>query len=112
MAERIDKREVYDRFANVTKQTQELLDSMEQLKLDMTEILEENAELSVENEHLHTVIKEFKGENNEEDGLSMPRQNLQKIYEQGFHVCNEYYGKRLDYNESCTFCLDVIFGRQ
>lgn len=112
MAERIDKREVYDRFANVTKQTQGLLDSMEQLKLDMTEILEENTELSVENEHLHTVIKEFKGENNEEDGLSMPRQNLQKIYEQGFHVCNEYYGKRLDYNESCTFCLDVIFGRQ
>ena len=27
-------------------------------------------------------------------------------------VCSEYYGKRLEPNESCTFCLDAIFGHE
>lgn len=41
--------------------------------------------------------------------LTPSRQNLQKLYKEGFHVCNEYYGKRLEDHESCTFCLETIF---
>lgn len=110
MNESSDKSEIYDRFAQVTKQTKDLLENMEQLQIKMTEILEENAELSIENEHLHQIIDKAKDQSDPSE-LSTPRQNLQKLYEQGFHVCNEYYGKRLDRNESCTFCLDAIFGR-
>jgi len=108
--ESLDKSEIYDRFTQVTKQTKDLLDNMEQLQTRMTEILEENAELSIENEHLHQVIVKTQDQSDPSE-LSNPRQNLQKLYEQGFHVCNEYYGKRLERNESCTFCLDAIFGR-
>lgn len=111
MTESLDKSEIYDQFAQVTKQTQDLLTSMEQLQIKITSVLEENAELSIENEHLHQIIKEFKDKSDSVE-LSSSRQNLQKLYEQGFHVCNEYYGKRLDRDESCTFCLDAIFGRQ
>jgi regulator of replication initiation timing len=110
MNESLDKSEIYDQFAQVTKQTKDLLTNMEQLQVKITSVLEENAELSIENEHLHQIIDQYKNQSDPSD-LSSSRQNLQKLYEQGFHVCNEYYGKRLDKNESCTFCLDAIFGR-
>ncbi|KRM60447.1 hypothetical protein FC26_GL000535 [Paucilactobacillus vaccinostercus DSM 20634] len=111
MSEKLDKSQIYDHFERVTRQTKDLLDRMEQLQLQITEVLEENAELSIENEHLHEIITESHQES-ESNELSTSRQNLQKLYEQGFHVCNEYYGKRLDHHESCTFCLDAIFGRR
>ncbi|KRM11011.1 DNA replication initiation control protein YabA [Paucilactobacillus suebicus] len=111
MSEDLEKSKIYDRFERVTEQTKDLLEKMEQLQLQITEVLEENAELTIENEHLHKLIAENQQEN-ESAELSSSRQNLQKLYEQGFHVCNEYYGKRLDHHESCTFCLDAIFGRR
>lgn len=111
MSESLDKSRIYDHFEQVTRQTKDLLARMEQLQLQMTEVLEENAELSIENEHLHQIIAE-NHEAADSNELSTSRQNLQKLYEQGFHVCNEYYGKRLEHHESCTFCLDAIFGRR
>lgn len=111
MSENLDKSRIYDRFEKITQQTKDLLEKMEQLQLQMTEVLEENAELTIENEHLHKLIADSQKDADENE-LSTPRQNLQKLYEQGFHVCNEYYGKRLDHHESCTFCLDAIFGRR
>ena len=110
MDQRMNKREIYDHFAELEKQTQALVDSMEVLQNQINAVLEENAELSIENDHLHQVLKEERGR--QKDGsshLTPSRQNLQKLYTQGFHVCNEYYGKRLEDNESCTFCLETIF---
>lgn len=100
---------IYERFAQVTKQTRELVDNLEQLQTQITKILEENIELSIENEHLRQAIKKTKPHHSDEHLLGS-RQNLKELYQQGFHVCSEYYGKRLEPHESCTFCLDAIFG--
>ena len=110
MSERVDKSKIYERFTRVTKQTKDLVDSMEELQAMMTAVLEENAELSIENEHLHQMLKQ-KHQQATKDGLTDSRRNLQKLYQEGFHVCNEYYGKRLDEDDSCAFCLDAIYGR-
>lgn len=48
MSERVDKSKIYERFTRVTKQTKDLVDSMEELQSMMTAVLEENAELSIE----------------------------------------------------------------
>lgn len=110
MDQRIDKREIYDHFAELKKQTQALVESMDVLQNQMNAVLEENAELSIENEHLHQVLKEQRNKQGQNGSQLTPsRQNLQKLYKQGFHVCNEYYGKRLEDHESCTFCLETIF---
>ncbi|MFZ1393517.1 MAG: initiation control protein YabA, partial [Trichococcus flocculiformis] len=37
---------------------------------------------------------------------------LQKLYEDGFHVCNVYYGSRRLNDEPCVFCIDVIYGER
>lgn len=102
---------IYERFAQVTKQTRELSNNIEQLQEQITEILEQNVELSIENDHLRQVIKKMKG-NHSDSQLSGSRQNLKELYQQGFHVCSEYFGKRLAPGESCAFCTDVIFGHE
>ncbi|WP_076460815.1 DNA replication initiation control protein YabA [Limosilactobacillus caccae] len=111
MSEQHNSSNIYERFAQVTKQMKDLVDNMEQLQVQITEILEKNVELSIENEHLRQVIKQNQPRHSD-DQLSGSRQNLKELYQQGFHVCSEYYGKRLAPNESCTFCLDAIFGHE
>lgn len=111
MSEQHNSSNIYERFAQVMKQTQDLVDNMEQLQSQITEILEKNVELSIENEHLRQAVKKGKSQH-DDNQLSGSRQNLKELYQQGFHVCSEYYGKRLEPNESCTFCLDAIFGHE
>ena len=111
MKEHHDSNNIYDRFAQVTKQTRELVASMEQLQAQVTQVMEKNAELSIENDHLRTLLKKQHQAPNP-DHLSGSREKLKRLSQQGFHVCSEYFGKRLDPNESCTFCIDAIFGHE
>lgn len=52
----VDKNEIYDQFARLTQQTKDLVDSVEVLSDRMTKVLAENARLTIENEHLQSVI--------------------------------------------------------
>lgn len=110
MVDRLDKSDIYERFAEVTRQTKDLVESMEVLSEKLSLVLAENAKLAIENDHLHEVIKQQHREQKKE-GLSDSRKMLQRLYQEGFHVCNDMYGKRLEKNEACTFCLDAIYGR-
>lgn len=110
MADRLDKSDIYERFAEVTKQTKDLVASLEVLSEKLSLVLAENAKLAIENDHLHDVIKK-QHQQTKDQGLSDSRKMLQKLYQEGFHVCNDMYGKRLEDHESCTFCLDAIYGR-
>ncbi|KRN44824.1 DNA replication initiation control protein YabA [Limosilactobacillus ingluviei] len=110
MADHFDMSDIYEQFAAVTRQTKDLVDSMEVLSEKLSLVLAENAKLAIENDHLHEVINK-QHRKKQEEGLSDSRKMLQKLYQEGFHVCNDMYGKRLEDHESCTFCLDAIYGR-
>ncbi|MEY8441726.1 DNA replication initiation control protein YabA [Lactobacillaceae bacterium 24-114] len=100
--------DIYDRFAQVTKQTHDLVANMEKLQAQITELMEKNAELSIENDHLRSLLKKS-GHQQQGNHLSGSRENLKKLYQQGFHVCSEYFGERLSKNESCAFCDRILF---
>lgn len=110
----MDKRDLYDSFGEMEQQMQQMLDKMAKLRADMTTVLEKNAELVIENEHLREHMVEIENELPKKAAstttLSKSRQNLEKLYDEGFHVCNQFYGKRRDDDESCVFCLEVIYG--
>ena len=36
--------------------------------------------------------------------------NLEKLYEEGFHVCNILYGSRRENDEECAFVLMLFMG--
>ncbi|GAA6237311.1 MULTISPECIES: DNA replication initiation control protein YabA [Apilactobacillus] len=109
----MDKRELYDGFKNMEAQTQLMLTKFSELREGLAEVLEENAELKIENQHLHEFIEEQKiddknVESIKEPRLSKSRKNLEKLYNEGFHVCNQFYGTHREDNESCIFCNEIL----
>lgn len=101
---------LFDLLNQVKANADALNNSIGDLQNAVTGLQEENAELAIENEKLRAMLKQV-APNQGEEPLTKSRENLKELYQQGFHVCNEYFGKHLAKNESCTFCLDAIFGR-
>lgn len=113
----MDKRELYDSFADISTQLKVTLSLMENLQTEMEHVLEKNAELEIENQHLRERLREVQQKQQAStktttNGLSKSRQNLEKLYEEGFHVCNVMYGSRRINDEPCVFCQDVIYGER
>ena len=111
----MNKRELYDSFEELEKQTKFTLSQIERIKAEMGKVIEKNAELEIENQHLREHLHEIEQKqkvNKEGTELSKSRKNLEKLYEEGFHVCNvdNMYGSRRVNDEPCVFCQDVIYG--
>lgn len=108
----MDKRELYDGMKNMEAQTQIMLTKFTELREGLADVMEENAELRIENQHLHDFIAERKNDDeasdNHETRLSKSRKNLENLYNEGFHVCNQFYGSHREDNESCIFCNEIL----
>ncbi|MBM7544640.1 DNA replication initiation control protein YabA [Periweissella beninensis] len=105
----MEKKEVYDRFSEILADMQHIIDETTLMQATLNTLIEENAELTIENEHLRSQIMNKKTAKIQ-PRLSRSRENLRKLYESGFHICNASYGRRLEDGESCLECLDIIYG--
>lgn len=112
----MDKRTLYDGFDHFEEEVSALLAQTKEMKQSVQMLIEKNAALQVENENLRTHLAELIQQGLETDetkqALSESRMNLEKLYEEGFHVCNFLYGSRRDNDDECAFCLDVIYGER
>ena len=109
----MDKREIYDSFEKMEQQTRTVSEMLSKIKEELTQVLEKNAELEIENQHLRERLQEIElPQHKEEPGLSKSRQNLEKLYKEGFHVCNDMYGSRRVNDEPCIFFFFFIYGER
>ena len=104
----MSQKDYYAKFTALQAVAQDLTQELSAMKEDISQVLEENAELKIENEHLHARLTELDAQ--KEPELPEARRTLEKLYEQGFHVCTVLYGAHRENNEECAFCLDVIYG--
>ncbi|MBS7577882.1 MULTISPECIES: DNA replication initiation control protein YabA [unclassified Enterococcus] len=115
----MDKKKLVDNFNDLERLLTLIANELSETQQDLKEIVEENTTLRVENERLRERIddltipisedasKTVKSENSQK--ISKSRLNLENIYEEGFHICNQFYGQRRIDDEPCLFCMDVIY---
>ena len=71
--------------------------------------------MEIENQRLREHLQELNKlagntTETEKQELSKSRMNLEKLYEEGFHVCNILYGSRRENDEECAFVLMLFMG--
>lgn len=110
----MEKTNLYDELVDVEKTLQTMLSKVGEMKDVVDTVLEKNLNLELENQHLRDRLEKLEREDLQEDSkqeLSKSRLNLEKLYEQGFHVCKAFYGSRRENHEECVFCSDMIYGK-
>ncbi|MCI0130069.1 MULTISPECIES: initiation control protein YabA [Enterococcaceae] len=110
----MDKMKLYDELVNVERQLETMLFQVKEMKPIVDNLVEENLNLKLENQHLHDKLDKLEKQEIVDDGrqeLSKSRLNLEKLYEQGFHVCKDFYGSRRENQEECVFCSSMIYGK-
>lgn len=115
----MEKKELYDSIVNLEQQAKKYVEQLGIVKEELSRINQENHKLRMENQYLRDRLDSELVKNEAEQvdengdnpaGLTKSRLNLENIYEDGFHVCNLFFGQRREGDSPCAFCLEVIYG--
>ena len=105
----MDKREIFDALDDFSQNLLLTLAEVEAIKKNLKSVIEENTVLRLENDKLRERLGEVE-KTGPSKGGGQGRENPERIYLDGFHICTDFYGQRRDNDEEeCAFCNELLF---
>ena len=96
----MNKKELFDALDDFSQQLLVTLADVEAIKKNLKSLVEENTALRLENDKLEETTP---------SKTKHVRENVRRIYEDGFHVCRDFYGQRREQDAECMFCDELLF---
>ncbi|QCK42771.1 DNA replication initiation control protein YabA [Streptococcus pyogenes] len=104
----MNKKELFDAFDGFSQNLMVTLAEIEAMKKQVQSLVEENTILRLENTKLRERLSHLEHETVVKNPSKQRKDHLEGIYDEGFHICNFFYGQRRENDEECMFCRELL----